>query len=527
MSQQPKTTLTTPTETFRSFNPATLEVLGEVPLLGKENVESAVAAARDAFQSWRLTSFRQRSDYIMRLRNTMERQKDDIAALISREVGKPLLESYLADLSGPLDTCVWLATKAEQYLKEQTVSLGNPFLIGKNNIVTFEPLGVVGIIAPWNYPFAIPMMTILMSLMVGNTVVLKPSEKSSLVGLRIGELFRAAGFPDNVVTVITGDRTTGECLLRTRLDKVVFTGSVATGARVMMEIATNPMPMCLELGGKDAAIVLPDAPAEWTAKGLTWGAFTNAGQACASIERMYLVKGKDNDKLIENIVSIAKSLHVGPASDEKSEMGPLIDEGQFRMVSDQVSEAVAQGAKILCGGKRVEGLAGYFYEPTVLTDVNHSMRIMKEETFGPILPIMVVASEDEAVEFANQSDYGLTASIWTKDITKAKNLARQLEVGTVYVNDCLFSHAMPELPWGGLKKSGFGRSHSHFGLLDLVNMKYIGADMAGGPHRLWWHPYGQSRTSQMRGGLESFHGPFPFGRIEGLWQFLAHMFKKH
>ncbi len=526
MSLESKTTLASHAETFRSFNPATLEVLGEVPLTDQEHVEQAVALAWEAFKSWRLTSYRQRAEYIMRLRAIIERQKDDIAGLVSKEVGKPLIESYLADLSGPLDTCVWLTSKAEQYLKDQTVNLANPFLAAKTNLLTFEPLGVVGIISPWNYPFAIPMMTMLMSLMVGNTVVLKPSEKSSFVGLKIGELFQSAGFPANVVSVVTGDRATGESLSCSRLAKLIFTGSVAGGGQIMKQVAANSTPLCLELGGKDAAIVLPDAPAQWTAKGLTWGAFTNAGQACASIERVYLVKGNSNDRVIKNIVSNAKALHVGPASNDQSEMGPLIDESQFKIVSGQVNDAIAQGAKVLCGGQRVEGLAGFFYEPTVLIDVNHSMRIMKEETFGPVLPIMIVASEDEAVQLANQSNYGLTASIWTRNLTKAKNLARRMETGTVFINDCLFSHAMPELPWGGLKKSGFGRSHSHFGLFDLVNIKCISVDAAGGPHRLWWHPYGKWRTKQMRGGLESFHGPFPFGRIEGLIQFLANMLRK-
>jgi acyl-CoA reductase-like NAD-dependent aldehyde dehydrogenase len=527
MSLQPQTTLASHTETFPSVNPATLQVIGEIPLMGKSAVEMAVASAWEAFQTWQLTSYSQRSEHILQLRDLIERQKDDIAALVSQEVGKPLIESYLADLSGPLNTCVWLADKTEGYLKDQIVNLGNPLLGSKTNMLSFEPLGVVGIISPWNYPFSIPMMTILMSVMVGNTVVLKPSEKSSLVGIKIGELFQAAGFPVNVVNVITGDRTTGEYLSHSQLAKLIFTGSVSGGAQVMIQAAAKLTPVCLELGGKDAAIVFPDAPSKWTARGLTWGAFTNAGQACASIERVYLIRGENTDKLIEEIVSIAKALQVGPSENEQSEIGPLIDESQYRVVSNQVSDAVAQGAKILCGGKRVEGLAGFFYAPTVLVDVNHSMRIMNEETFGPVLPIMIVESEDEALRFANQSDYGLTASIWTKDLKKAKSIARDLKTGTVYINDCLFSHAMPELPWGGLKKSGFGRSHSYFGLFDLVNIKCISIDAAGGAHRLWWPPYGKYRTLQMRAGLESFHAAFPFGRINGLCQFLLNMFKQN
>jgi succinate-semialdehyde dehydrogenase/glutarate-semialdehyde dehydrogenase len=523
MSLQPQTTFASQIGTFKSVNPANLQVLGEIPLMGKSQVDDAVALSWQASQAWGLTSYRQRRQLIMRLRDIIERQKDDLAALISQEVGKPMLESYLADLSGPLNMCVWLANNTEKHLAEQRIKLDNPFLSSKQHVITFEPLGVIGIISPWNFPFSIPMMTILMALMVGNTVVLKPSEKSSLVGIKIGELFQLAGFPDNVVSVVTGDRTTGEYLSKCHLAKLIFTGSVGGGAQVMSQASSVPTPVCLELGGKDAAIVFPDAPPEWTAKGLTWGAFTNAGQACASIERVYLIKGKNTEKLIEEIVAKTKSLRVGPAWNEQSEIGPLIDEFQFNVVANQVDNAVKNGAKILCGGKRVEGLNGYFYEPTVLLDVNHAMRIMNEETFGPVLPIMIVASEAEALQLANQSDFGLTASIWTKDLKKAKTLATELKTGTVYINDCLFSHAMPELPWGGLRKSGFGRSHSHFGFLDLVNIKYIAVDKAGGAHRLWWYPYGKSRGKQMRGGLASFHASFPFGRLKGLYSFISNM----
>lgn len=511
---------------LQSINPATREVLGDVPVMGRGEVEAAVGKAWSSCQSWQVTPFHERARKILTLRRLIERQSDEIANLVSNEVGKPLSESYLAELTGPLETCVWLVENAERMLKDQIVPLSNPLLSSKQSIVTFDPLGVIGVIAPWNYPFSIPMMTILMAVMSGNTVVLKPSEKSPLVGIKIGELFQMAGFPQGVVSVVTGDRVTGEYLSRCKLGKLVFTGSVIGGTKVMAQVAPNLTPLILELGGKDAAIVLPDAPPDWTARGLIWGAFTNAGQACASIERIYIVKGKETDALIERIVHHAKLLKLGQPSNLETDIGPVIDETQLQKVVDQVEQARQLGAKVLCGGNRRDDLGGFFFEPTVLTDVNHSMEVMNEETFGPVVGIMVVDSEDEAIELANQSDYGLTASVWGNKLANAEAVARDLDAGTVLINDCLFSHASPQVPWGGIKKSGFGRTHSYFGLMDLVNIKHISIDSAGGAHRLWWYPYNLPHMETARGGLRFLHGPSLWHKLEGLHKFVTNVLRR-
>ncbi len=506
--------------TIQSFNPATRELLGEVPVMGAEAVEHAVRKAWAAYDLWRLTEYHQRARKILKLKKVIVKRSDEIAALITREVGKPMVESLLAELTGPLDACEWFADNTERALKDQMVNMTNPLLYTKQSVIAFDPIGVVGIIAPWNYPFAIPVMSIVMSLMVGNTVVLKPSEKSPLTGIKIGELFQEAGFPEAVVTVVTGDRTTGAHLSRSKLAKLIFTGSVEGGRKVMAQASDNLIPVTLELGGKDPAIVLPDAPVDWTARGLVWSAFTNCGQACASIERVYVVKSKRSDKLIERLVAHTKELKVGGGLDMSVDVGPLIDETQLEKVARQVDEAVAQGATVLCGGKRREDLDGYFYEPTILTNVTQSMSVMKEETFGPVLPVMLVKSEDEAVVLANQSNYGLCASVWSRNLGRAEDVARDLEAGTIFINDALFSFACPQVPWGGLKMSGYGRTHSYFGLLDLVNVKHITIDAAGGANRLWWYPYGKSRVNVARGGLRFLHGSFPFGKISGAVRFL-------
>ncbi len=450
------------TPTIKCCNPSTKQVIGEVPCMGLSEVEGLVQKAAEAFESWRLTEYHQRARKILKLRQIISSKAEGLAALISTEIGKPMVESYMAELVGPLDTCVWLADNAERSLKEQLVHLDNPLLLTKQSIITFEPLGVVAIISPWNYPFAIPLMTILMAVMTGNAVVLKPSEKSSLIGIKIAELFEEAGFPAGLVTVATGGSSTGAHLAGRKVQKIIFTGSVAGGSSVMATAAAKVTPVSLELGGKDAAIVLPDAPVDWTACGIVWGAFTNCGQACASIERVYIVKGEKAEQLISQIVDKTKKLKLGPGLDLTTDVGPMIDGHQLAAVAKQVEQARASGARILCGGRQRDDLGGYFYEPTVLRDVNHSMAIMKEETFGPVLPLMVVDSEDAAVELANDSDFGLSASVWSSNLSRAENVARDLDAGTVFINDCLFSFACPQVPWGGMKKSGSGRSHSFF-----------------------------------------------------------------
>lgn len=508
---------------LESFNPSTKEVLGRVPIMSKSQVDEMVAASHKAYEIWQLTSYKQRAKYVLKLRQVIAARADELAKLISEEVGKPLTEAYLSELTGPLDTCVWMVENAEKLLADQSIALSNPLLSIKQSLVAFEPLGVVGIIAPWNYPFSIPMMSAIMSIMVGNTVIIKPSEKSPLTGIKIGELCQEAGFPRGVVEIVTGDRETGKYLSEAALNKLIFTGSVQGGQKVMAQSAENLTPLTLELGGKDAAIVLPDAPIDWTCRGITWGAFTNAGQACASVERVYLIKGKNTEKIISKLTKLASGLKLGPGTSDSTDVGPLVDEVQLAKVKEQVEDAVSKGATILTGGKAREDLGGYFFEPTVLTNVDHTMKVMTEETFGPLLPIMVVETEDKAVELANDSQYGLCATIWAGKLERAECVARDLNVGTAIINDCLFSHATPQLPWGGIKKSGFGRSHSYFGLYDLVNIKHISIDSAGGSHRVWWYPYGKAKVKMARGGIQMLHGKMterPFGLVH----FVGNMF---
>ena len=521
------------TTTLKSINPATLEVLGETSVTSSADILEAARLSQQAFQSWRTTTLKERLKKIAKFRQLLASKQDEIAKLITLEIGKPLVESYLGELSGPLDTCLWLIKNAENILSNQQIAVANPLMFGKRHYLKFEPAGVIGIISPWNYPFSIPVMTILMALATGNTVILKPSEKSPFIGLKIGELFREAGFPENVVTIISGAGEAGQAIANLDLARLVFTGSVASGQKVMQAAASSLTPLTLELGGKDAAIILPDATVERTARALIWGAFTNAGQACASIERLYLVRGGNSETILNRMVELASKLKIGDPLLETTEVGPLIDVQQYDHVVNQVEEAIAGGAKVLCGAGKLSSLvlntidgkklAGYFYQPTIITNVSHDMKIMQDETFGPVLPVVTVDSPEEAIALANNSKFGLTASVWSVDLDKAQTIAAKLETGSVFINDCLYTHARPELPWGGLKKSGFGCSHSQFGLLDLVNIKQIAMDTSPW-HRLWWYPYGATKLKAARIGLQLLHDKQQ-NKLAKLFEFISSLLR--
>lgn len=525
--------MNTTTNTIRSVCPHTRQVLGEFDCAGEAQVDDTVRFAAVRFRNNKFDLARGLRR-IAKLRTLIADQADEIAHLISTEVGKPLSECFSAEIAGVLDTCVWLNKNAARLLAPQKVSLANPLAWLKYCSLHYEPLGVIGIISPWNFPFSIPMTTILQAVAAGNTVVLKPSEKSTLVGLKIADLFKQAGFPDGTVQVIVGDGQTGKCLSEhPRLARLILTGSVRAGQRIVEQTARNLTPVTLELGGKDAAIVLPDAPTEYTARGLVWGAFTNAGQACASIERVYIVDGPNTGALIDAVIEKTKRLRVGApatlaemATEQPKDIGPIIDEVQLGKIAKQVDEARQSGATVHCGGRILNELPGYFYAPTVLTGVDHSMAVMREETFGPVLAIKVVQSVEEAVRLANDSDFGLTASVWSQSVNQACEIAPLLKVGTVYINDCIFSHAAPELPWGGVKHSGIGRSHSHIGLMDMVNIKNINLDTARGAGRLWWYPYGAAHAKLFQGGIQAMHGSSISARVKGAVQMVSSFFKR-
>lgn len=469
-----------------SRDPATGEEIGRAPLTLPEEVARAVGRARAAQGAWAAASFDDRARVVMAARKIVLKEMEEIALLVSRESGKPVAEAISMEMATSLDLMQYFARKAESLLRPQRIGIGLYNLMGRSSYVVCKPVGVVGIISPWNFPWATPLGEVVMALMAGNAVVLKPSELTPLTSLKIKEVFTRAGLADGLLQVVTGDGSTGAALVGAGVDKIMFTGSVATGKRVAEAASKYLIPVVMELGGKDPMIVLDDANIENAARGAIWGAFANAGQACASVERCY-VHETIADKFTDAVVAETKRLR--QTGDKQGDVGPMISEAQLRTVERHVYEATARGAKALTGGERIPDVPAPFFPPTVLTNVDHSMDVMREETFGPVLPIMTFKTDDEAVRMANDSVFGLTASVWTGDVARGKRLAERIDAGTVTVNDVLYTHGIAQTPWGGVKQSGFGRTHGRAGLLELVNAQHMHVNRFSFLPDVWWFNY--------------------------------------
>ena len=482
-----------------SYNPATGEEFGRVMETSAVEVKIAVENGRKAFQTWRKTSFAERKKFVMKAREIILAELDEIALLISNESGKPIAESLSMEIAPVLDLMQFFAKKSEKLLKPRKINIGLYATLGRTSKIVYQPLGVVGIIPAWNYPFSIPLGETVMSLMAGNTVVLKPSELTPLIGLKIGEIFEKAGLPENVVQVVTGAGATGAALVESAPDKIMFTGSVATGKRIAEAAAKNLTSVVLELGGKDPMIVFADANLELAAGAAVWGAFCNSGQSCSSVERLY-VEESAVEELTRKIVEKTSQLKQGAGSDETVDIGAMSSQKQLEIVKDHVASFERDGAKILTGGKSHD----LFFEPTVIANADNSMRAMQEETFGPTLPIAVFKTEAEAIKLANDSEFGLTASVWTRDLSKGKRVAEQIEAGTVCVNEVLYTHGIGQTPWGGFKNSGNGRTHGIEGLMELVQPQHIHVNKLAILPNAWWMPYGANAIKTFKGFAKYF-----------------------
>ena len=483
-----------------SYDPATGEEVGRAPLRSPNEVARAVARAREAQKGWAARSFGERASVVMRARALVLDEMDEIASLISRESGKPAAEALSMEVVPTLDLMQYFARNTARLLKDEKIDIGLYRLLGRASRIEYRPVGVVGIISPWNFPWAIPLGEVVMALMAGNSVVLKPSELTPLVALKMADVFRRAGLSDGLLEAVTGDGSTGAALVESGVDKIMFTGSVATGRRVAESAARRLTPVVLELGGKDPMIVFEDADLELAAGAAVWGAFANSGQACASVERCYVHESVAAD-FLKRVVEKTRALRQGAG--EGFDLGAMSSERQLRTVESHVRDAVARGAKVHTGGRAADidaaaGARGTFYEPTVLTDVDHTMPVMREETFGPVLPVMTFKSEEEAVRLANDSPFGLTASVWTKNLRRGRRLAKAIEAGTVMVNEVLYTHGIAQTPWGGLKQSGLGRTHGRLGLLEMVSPVHIHVNSLARFEDLWWFGYGPEAAQLFR-----------------------------
>lgn len=490
--------------------PDTGEEIGRVPVHGPDAVAAMAERGRAAARGWRERPLAERAEALEELRAAVVEAMDEVAETVGRETGKSRVDVLVGEIYPACDHLAWVADEAERVLgPRRHRSLGPGTHRGR---VTWEPYGLAGVITPWNFPFVISVGATAAALAAGNAVLLKPSELTPYSSLALEELAGRVLPDTDLVQVATGDGRTGRALVDAPVDVLSFTGSVATGRKVMEAAARHLTPVVLELGGKDAMIVLEDADLERAASGAVWGAFFHAGQICQSVERL-LVQEAVHDRFVERVVAEAGELTVGGRHAD-ADLGPLTRPGQLEVIDAHVADAREKGAEVRLGGERGPG-PGTYYEPTVLTGVTPDMRVWREETFGPVLPVTPFSSDDEAVELANRTRFGLDAYVWTRNRERGWSLARRLEAGSVMLNDCVTNYGLPELPFGGVKESGFGRSHGEEGLRAFARPRSEAEPRMPLRRELHWFP-GAEREAWAEALVRLRHGSGLRGRLGGV-----------
>jgi acyl-CoA reductase-like NAD-dependent aldehyde dehydrogenase len=505
-------------------NPATGEVIAEYPMHTVEDVKNAIKKARLAQPAWQALPMKKKTEYVMKFAEYIQKNSDKISEIISRDNGKTLFDALFAEV-GPATLAVsYYCKNAAKFLKDRKLGMGNIMLMNKRSRIVRVPYGVIGIISPWNYPFAIPFSEVVMGLLAGNAVILKAASETQVVGHVLKECVEYAGLPEHVFTYINmpGSKA-GDAFIDAGVDKLFFTGSVPIGKYLMKKASERLTPLVLELGGNDAMIVCDDADLYRAACGAVWAGMQNAGQSCGGVERIYVDK-----KVYHEFLSVLKerveALRVGDGTHQTTDIGAMTTKKQMQTVQEHIDDALARGAKIFAKSKIPQNSKGNFMPCMVLTDVDHSMLVMKDETFGPVIGVMPVETIDEAITFANDSNLGLTCSVWSKSRKNAVQIGRRVMAGAVMINDHLMSHGLAETPWGGFKESGIGRTHGDIGFAEMTQPQVIVDDILSNVplvrRQFWWHPFEKVQYEGVKGLIDTFHGKGLGERFAGFYKII-------
>ncbi len=484
----------------KSYNPATLEFLGETQGIVPEVLPDLILKSRAIQKRWVVTSIKSRLTLLKKLLYYVSDNIEDIAKVIHQETGKPKIEAINSDVIAGMGAIRFSIDVLKKVLKPKKIPFKGMKLpmryMGRSSYIVPKPVGVVGIISPWNFPFGIPFSQIIMAIAVGNSVILKPSSSTVLTGLKIGEVFEKAGFPKDLVQVVPGDgNIIGNALAKSDVDRLIFTGSVVVGKEIMKNASQRLTPVALELGDKSPMVVFNDTDLERTVNGALWNSFVNSGQVCASIKRIYVQESVYDEFVIKLKDAVQKLRQGWNWDDPNIDIGPLINKSALEKIEKHIERAKEQGATIITGGKRNPDLKGYFFEPTIITNVKQSDDVVQEEIFGPIIAILKFSSEEEAIRLANDTKFGLFGSVWTIDLNKGKRVAEQLTMGTVAVNNHTYTYGLPQTPWGGNKNSGFGRTHGLLGFQELLEPHHVHVDKGKFRKDLWWFPYNKQKLN--------------------------------
>ncbi len=480
---------------FELSSPATLEKVGEFECATEADVASIVSRARDAQPGWEAMGVELRAEFLKRALANLVRNQDKFVDVIVGESGKPRTEVLMMDIFAAADSLSFLARKSPKWLKTEKLSTHGILRLTKRVEVHYQALGVIGVISPWNGPLILSLNPAIQALIAGNTVVVKPSEVTPFSGKLAVDLFTEIGIPEGVIQVAMGDGQTGAALVDGGVDKIHFTGSVATGRKIAESCARQLIPCTLELGGNDAMIVCSDADLDTAAGGAVTGSMFNTGQYCCGTERVYVMEDIV-DGFTDRVVDRVNALRQDTSGE--FDVGPMFWDRQLDKVEQHVTDAVASGATVLAGGHKNDKLPGLYFEPTVLGDVTPDMDVMQEETFGPVLPIVSVSSVDEAVKLANDSPYGLSGSVWTADDESGVRIASRIHTGSVSVNDMSVTYGIPEAPFGGRGDSGVGQANGEIGVKSFCHAQPIVIDRFGGKQTAQQYPYSRSGEKMMQ-----------------------------